>query len=260
MNADIPEDQESLLQTLRVLYVEDDADTRQEQARFLKKRVGYLAAAVNGADALELTRAMDFDAVITDLRMPDMDGIAFVRAMREAGAQTPVIITSAFSDSDTILQTVDLGIVKYCVKPINTGDLLATLERIAAEAVCRRRRSAMASSPLDRERRLACEKSLRSETAHLLKTLTGKGPRDVQVIVSAETLDLCITDAFTPLELSVLKNPTNAGLVISLRRLLYTEAQETLETLISAVWGVPVALTDIRSDVQTHTDRLVFKY
>ncbi len=260
MNPEQKPEQASLLQTLRILYVEDDADTRQEQTRFLKKRVGHVAAAVHGAEALELSRTLDFDAVITDLRMPDMDGIAFVRAMREAGSQTPVIITSAYSDSDTILQTVDLGIVKYCVKPINTGDLLATLEKIAAETACRRRRGTLASSPLDRERRLACEKTLRSETAHLLKTLTGKGPRDVQVIVSAETLDLCITDAFTLLEHSVLKNPANGGLIVSLRRLLYTEAQEALEELLSAIWGVPMVLTDIRSDVQTHTDRLVFRY
>lgn len=254
-----PTDCENMLQKLRVLYVEDDADTRQELTRFLKKRVGHVSSALNGAEALTLVRQMTFDTVITDLRMPDTDGIAFVKSLREAGSQMPVIITSAFSDTETILQTVDLGIVKYCVKPVNTEDLMLVLERIATDLHCRRIRTAFSSPDLDREQRLNLEKSIRSETAHLMKALTGKGPKDVQVIFSADTLDLCITEAFTPLELTVLQNPANAGLVASLRRMLYGEARQAFEERLADLWGAPVSLIDVRTDTQLRTDRLMFR-
>ena len=108
-----------LLNTLRLLFVEDDPDASLELAHYLKKRVSSLAVAANGREALDLCGSHTFDVILSDLRMPEMDGMTFIRHLRSSGVQTPVVIMSAFSDSETILQAVDLGIVKYCVKPVN---------------------------------------------------------------------------------------------------------------------------------------------
>lgn len=86
----------TLLNTLRLLYVEDDTEALQELAYFLKKRVGSLATASNGVEALALCKRQTFDAIICDLWMPKMDGLSLIQSVREAGLQTPVIVTSAF--------------------------------------------------------------------------------------------------------------------------------------------------------------------
>ena len=91
-----------LLNTLRLLFVEDDPDASLELAHYLKKRVSSLAVAANGREALDLCGSHTFDVILSDLRMPEMDGMTFIRHLRTSGVQTPVVIMSAFSDSETI--------------------------------------------------------------------------------------------------------------------------------------------------------------
>lgn len=260
MNSHTESPSATLLQGLRILYVEDDPDTLRELGRFLKKRVGFLSTASNGIEALEACSKVPVDIVITDLRMPGMDGLVFVRALRESGSRCPVIITSAFSDSETILQAVDLGIVKYCIKPLNTSELLLTLERLASDRL--KEAGVLIQSgtlSLDRQQKLECEKQIRSEVARLLKNLTGKGPKDVQAILGTSAIDICITEGFTLLELTLLSNRANAGLIAYLRKTLYTEARQEFEACIGRAAGVPVSLEDIETDIPGRTDRLTLR-
>lgn len=259
MTSDKHPETDTLLQSLRVLYVEDDPDTLRELSRFLKKRVGFVATAGNGTEALESASNCPFDVIITDLRMPGMDGFSFVRTLRDRGCRCPVIITSAFSDSDTIIQAVDLGIVKYCIKPLNTAELILTLEKLATEQLAHAG-SLAAEKGFDRQQKLAFEKKIRSDWAHLLKTVTGKGPKEVQVVLGIRTLQVSITEAFTPLELTLLKNPANAGLVIYLRKALYTEIRAALEETVAATLETESRLTDIVIDPASQTDRITLRF
>ena len=150
-----------LLNTLRLLFVEDDPDATRELAHYLKKRVSSLAVAANGREALELCASNTFDVILTDLRMPEMDGLTFIRHLRASNTQTPVVIMSAFSDSETILQAVDLGIVKYCVKPVNIAELTAALAKVASERLADAGVPVLPDSRLlDRQQRLEIEKKI----------------------------------------------------------------------------------------------------
>ena len=71
-----------LLNTLRLLFVEDDPDATRELAHYQKKRVSSLAVAANGREALELCASNTFDVILTDLRMPEMGGLTFIRHLR----------------------------------------------------------------------------------------------------------------------------------------------------------------------------------
>lgn len=258
MNTDKRLSAEELLQRLRVLYVEDDADTRTEMMRFLKRRVSYLAGASNGKDALTACETCAFDVIITDLKMPEMDGITFVRTLRSRGYKCPVIITSAFSDSETILQAVDLGIVKYCIKPLNTAELTVTLEKLACDAfVCAASTNFISS---DRQERLDFEKALKGELAHFIKNQTGKGPKDVQILMGKGLLDISIIGALTPLESTLMDNPANAGLIAYLRRTFYVEMREPIQKIIVGITGAPVRLQDIDIDPLHRIDRLSLKF
>ncbi len=250
---------ENRLQHLRVLYVEDDPDTLRELSRFLKKRVGFLATAGNGTEALEACAKYPVDIVITDLRMPGMDGLSFVRELRNRGSRCPVVITSAFSDSDTILQAVDLGIVKYCIKPLNPAELVLTLEKLALEKL-QEAGALLPEQSLDRQHKLELEKKIRSELAHLLKALTGKGPKDIQVVLGARTLTIRISEAFTLMETTLLKNPANAGLVSYFRKTLYTEIRSAIEELFEESLGTRGVLADIEVDIPGQWDRLTLHF
>lgn len=251
----------NLLQNLRILYVEDDPDTLQELSHYLKKRVGFLTTAANGSEALEACSKYPVDVIITDLRMPEMDGLGFVRALRERGSRCPVIITSAFSDSETIIQAVDMGIVKYCIKPLNTSELTLTLEKLAFDMLKTDGSLVLSAGlSLDRQQKLEFEKQIRSEFAHLLKTLTGKGPKDIQVVLGPSTITVCICEPLTLLELTLLNNPSNAGLVAYLRKTLYTEARDALEQVIAKITGTKAALTDVEIDTVKLLDRITLRF
>lgn len=252
-------DSEKRLQQLRVLYVEDDPDTLRELSRYLKKRVGFLATAANGTEALEACSAYPIDIVITDLRMPGMDGISFVKELRSRGSRCPVVITSAFSDSDTIIQAVDLGIIKYCIKPLNPAELILTLDRLAVEKLQAAGPSA-AERGMDRQHKLELEKKIRGELAHLMKSLTGKGPKDIQVILSSDCLTIRISEALTQMEGTLLRNPANAGLVSYFRKTLYMEARATIEGIVEECTGIAVNLTDVEVDIPSQWDRLTLRF
>jgi phosphoserine phosphatase RsbU/P len=114
---------------LSVLYVEDDASTREEIAVFLKRRVKRLVTAANGAEGLEKFRGDRPDLVVTDIQMPVMNGLKMVRAMRAEYRGVPLIVTTAHSDMANMLEAIDIGVDQYVVKPVDSGKLLAAIEK-----------------------------------------------------------------------------------------------------------------------------------
>lgn len=248
---------EALLNTLRLLYVEDDREALEELAHFLKKRVASLAVASNGLEALELCRRQTFDAILCDLWMPKMDGFTLIQTLREESILTPVIITSAFSDLETVLKAIDLGIVKYCVKPIEADELLDSLCRIAQDKLSSS--GDAAGRLMDRQQRLEAEKALKSAFAHLLKSLTGKGPREVHVSLGAHDLEIWATEVQSPFEASLLGLKEHSGVVPYLRKSLYTGYQQRFEALIADHLKVSATLEEVRVVIEENTDWLVFK-
>lgn len=248
---------ETLLNTLRLLYVEDDREALEELAHFLKKRVASLAVASNGLEALELCRRQTFDVILCDLWMPKMDGFTLIQTLREEAIFTPVIITSAFSDLETVLKAIDLGIVKYCVKPIEADELLDSLCRIAQDKLSASGEAA--GRLMDRQARLEAEKALKSAFAHLLKSLTGKGPREVHVSLGAHDLELWATEVQSPFETSLLGLKEHSGVVPYLRKSLYTGYQQRFEALIADHLKVSASLEEVRVVIEENTDWLVFK-
>lgn len=254
-------DSEALLNTLRLLYVEDDTEALQELSHFLRKRVADLKVAANGAEALQWCLDQSFDAIVCDLWMPEMDGFALIERLRSVGIHTPVIITSAFSDSETILRAVDLGIVKYCVKPVDPEELLDSLCRIAIEHLTDAGELILPGNRLmDRQQRLESEKTLKSTYAYLLKTLTGKGPREIHVSLGTDCVEVSAAEVLTPLELSLLQIPGNESLVTFLRKTLYTGNQESFEARVSEAFQLPASLESVRIGLLENSDRLTFSF
>lgn len=115
---------------MRVLLVEDDIHT----ARFLSLTLRSASAVVDQADlgeeALELVRHYDYDIVILDLMLPDIEGYEVVRRMRAARLDTPVLILSALSRPQAKVKGLGIGADDFVTKPFDKAELLARMQAV----------------------------------------------------------------------------------------------------------------------------------
>ena len=108
----------------RILIVEDDVELRQLFARVLEKNGYQVETAENGAEALKILGRGYVDLIISDVMMPVMDGNALVRALREDGVKTPVLMITAKSTLDDMREGFLSGTDDYMVKPVNVNEMV----------------------------------------------------------------------------------------------------------------------------------------
>jgi putative nucleotidyltransferase with HDIG domain len=117
------------LRTLSVLYVEDDTLVRGQLAHFLERRVKLLVVAENGREGLEAFRAGHYDIVVTDIKMPEMDGLQMAEHIKAASRDVPIIVITAYSDRDYLVRAIELGVNRYVTKPIDPDALIEAIYR-----------------------------------------------------------------------------------------------------------------------------------
>ena len=88
-----------------ILYVEDNVDIADEIAFFLKEKVETLWIAYDGEEGLALYEKYKPDLIITDIQMPKMNGIEMIKKIRTTDSYVPIIITTAFNESEYLLNT-----------------------------------------------------------------------------------------------------------------------------------------------------------
>ncbi len=123
--------QAELLGKLSILFVEDDSEVRESMARYLSRRIGKVYTAHNGEAGLNSFKESHPDLVISDIRMGEMDGLEMCRAIREIDSDLPVIFISAHNESEILLSSIDLGVTKFIVKPVDTDLLMDTINDVA---------------------------------------------------------------------------------------------------------------------------------
>lgn len=124
---------------IKVLVVEDDAVACKQLARTVTKAGFSVQTAEDGATGLALFREAPQDVVITDLRMPGVDGMELVHTVKRLSADTEVIVTTAYGEVETAVSLLREGVLDYLKKPIDLDQLILALGR-ARERVERRRK------------------------------------------------------------------------------------------------------------------------
>jgi DNA-binding NtrC family response regulator len=112
-----------------ILVVDDDTDMREMVQDLLSSRGFEVATAPTAEAALEAVRDRDFDAVLTDLQMPGMDGLGLLGAVRELHPDLPVVLMTSFGSIQTAVEAMRSGAHDYVTKPFEGESLLLTLER-----------------------------------------------------------------------------------------------------------------------------------
>lgn len=123
------------LKRYTVLIVEDDESALTSLANILKRYFKNVLVATNGYEASDYILTQKVDLVLTDMRMPEQDGVDFVKNMRELDIDTPVVFMSAHSDSETLLKVIPLKITDYLIKPIQINQILELCQKIFKEKI-----------------------------------------------------------------------------------------------------------------------------
>ncbi len=177
------------LKVLTVLYVEDEPHALEEISTFLRRRVGKLITASQGEEGLAAFRSEHPALVVTDIQMPIMDGLAMAKAMRDLDPSVPIIVTTAFEQTDYLLRSLELGIDHYVLKPVQAARLESALLACAARL--------LAEDQMRQKQRLEAE-VLRMRHQTVINTLLGGIGHDynnlLQAILATHDLALACAD------------------------------------------------------------------
>jgi DNA-binding NtrC family response regulator len=136
----------------KVMIVEDDSSLRDTLAQFLA-RVGYeVSTAHDGREALARVDEVLPDVILTDISMPEVDGLALLEEIKARYPDTITIMMTAFSSIDSAVEAVRRGAEDYVSKPLQLGDLQVRIERALDRSVMRRRLSQIETEVRNRYR------------------------------------------------------------------------------------------------------------
>ena len=119
---------------MRVLVVEDDSQVAAYLVKGLKEQGHNVDHAADGKNGLFLATSEDYDAMIIDRMLPELDGLAIVKSVRAAGKTTPMLILSALGEVDARVEGLRAGGDDYLTKPFAFSELLARLDALLRRA------------------------------------------------------------------------------------------------------------------------------
>jgi len=215
---------------MRVLLVEDDLASARGISLMLKAGGMVVDIADTGEEAGELVRHYDYDIVVLDLMLPDMEGYEVVRRMRAARIDTPVMILSGLSRPQAKVKGLGMGADDFISKPFDKAELLARMQAIV-------RRSKGFSQPMLRVGNLQLnldsrEVLVNGHTVHL----TGKEYAILELLVLRKGMVLT-KEAFLNHLYGGMDEPEMKIIDVFICKLRKKLAQAGADNLIGTVWG-----------------------
>lgn len=120
-----------IIKSSTILLAEDDSFVRKTFADVLRLYCDNVIEAQNGQDAFEIFQTKRPSIIFSDVKMPKMDGLQLAKAIREIDNETPIVIISAYSEQEILLEFIKLRLLEYMIKPIKHSEFIIVLEKCA---------------------------------------------------------------------------------------------------------------------------------
>lgn len=174
------------LDMARLLIVEDEPHMRQLMGMHLRADGHTMVAVSTVKESLAALEAQEFDAIVTDQRLPDGEGLEILNALAQSGSATAVIVVTAYGSVELAVETMRKGAFDFLTKPFSTDNLKAVVQRAAEHTFLRREnallRSAVGTLEGDSEIRGSGTKM-----ARLRELIRRVGPTEATVLITGET-------------------------------------------------------------------------
>lgn len=148
---------------ITILFVDDDQDIREILKSSLSIRYSHVITAANGLEGVEMYKKHSPHIVITDLRMPDMDGFEMSKEIKKLNNDTYIIATTAHNESEYILEALNIGIKHYITKPIENRRLYEYIDEYIENS--KNREDAIKNAKLLKKLNQNLEKKVEEEVA-----------------------------------------------------------------------------------------------
>lgn len=172
------------LRSIVPLYVEDDENLKNEMMIGLKRRFERIVTASNGKEGLEKFRELNPDVVISDIKMPVMDGIEMAALIRKENKDIPIILTTAFSEVPYLIEAIKIGVSRYVQKPLKIRELAETIYDVVLPLV-QKKEIRQLKADLDSSYRSMFGKS--EKMIELGAIITTVAKTDISILLQGET-------------------------------------------------------------------------
>jgi len=115
---------------LNLLYVEDDKNARVSTVIIFEEFFEHIVVAVDGKDGIEKFQQNDIDIIITDINMPNLNGLEMIDEIRKFNLNVPILVLSAYNESNLFMDSIKLGVEGYLLKPIDIDQFLIVINKI----------------------------------------------------------------------------------------------------------------------------------
>ena len=125
----------SLANKFSLLYVEDNEKLRDKAVVFLKKFFRDVVIASDGQQALEIFKKHSYPVLITDIKMPNMNGMELSKHVKTINPQTEIVIMSAFDDKELLMKGIEFGVFRFLKKPVDAKELIDVLYEVVSKII-----------------------------------------------------------------------------------------------------------------------------
>ncbi|MEA3498348.1 MAG: response regulator [Campylobacterota bacterium] len=126
----------SYTQKLKLLYVEDNDEARESTTIILEEFFDNITIAINGQDGFNKFKQNDIDLIITDINMPNMDGLEMSKQIKTINPTIPIIILTALTNISVLKDAIDIGVDSFINKPLEDIELLVNKLDLSIKKIC----------------------------------------------------------------------------------------------------------------------------
>lgn len=169
---------------LRILLVEDDEIMRISVQDRLEKYKWHVEVATDGKEAADMLNRFSYQLVISDVRMPNMDGMALLKHVRETAPYTDLIMMTAYGNVESAINCLRQGAADYLLKPFDMDDLVIRINRILAVQSLKALNISLEDTCRQQQQKLLGSSQAMNEVFRLIEQA---GPSDASILITGES-------------------------------------------------------------------------